>query len=234
MKKLVALFLVLLLVLPLAGCNMLKDLVEGKVKDAISDVMDDIESAIDDAIDVSIDGRPGGTPGSLVDWMGVGTFSYDFTVTSEYDGMSSESAGSVAYDNGNMAITTETEADGEVVTSRIIILDGEMYVIDDANKMIIHVGQVSSELTGTMAVNYEGMTLVGSGEGEVNGRTLPYDEYDIDGITTRFYMDGGQVYAIESIMEEDNAWSLMIITNASNTVPAGVFDLPEGYTEMGF
>ena len=227
MKKLVALLLVLLLVLPLAGCSLLKDLVEGKVKDALSDVVNDIGDAIDDNL-------PGDAGGSLLDWMAEGTFSYDFTVTSEYDGERSESAGSVAYDGGNMAISTEQEVEGAMVKSRIIILDGQMYVIDDASQMIINMGKVSRELTGTIAVDYEDMTLIGSGEGEVNGRTLPYDEYEIDGITTRFYMDGGQVYAIESTLTEENAWSLMIISNASSKVPEGAFDLPEGYTEYSF
>ena len=227
MKKLVALVLALLLVLPMAGCSLVKDLVESKVKDAISDVIDDIGDTIDDNM-------PGDTGGSLLDWMVDGTFSYDFTVTSEYDGMSSESAGSVAYDHGNMAISNEQEVDGAMVKSRIIILDGTMYVIDDTNQMIINMGKASRELTGLIAVDYEDMTLIGSGEGEVNGRTLPYDEYEVDGITTRFYMDGGQVYAIESTLTEENAWSLMIISNASNKVPEGVFDLPEGYTEYSF
>jgi hypothetical protein len=43
-------------------------------------------------------------------------------------------------------------------------------------------------------------------------------------------MDGGEVYGIET--EAEGYTTMMIITNAKSSVPAGAFDLPEGYTEI--
>jgi hypothetical protein len=68
--------------------------------------------------------------------------------------------------------------------------------------------------------------------GEINGQTLPYEEYaeNCTGAVVRYYLDGGQVYGIET--NDEGYKTVMIITNPSNSVPAGAFDLPEGYTEM--
>jgi hypothetical protein len=168
---------------------------------------------------------------SLIQWMIGGTFSYDFTQTSEGPEGKTESKGSMAMDGKNMAITTEMTVEGQQVKSRVIIKDGVTYIVDDANKFIM---KVSGDMNATegMMTDYSGIALIGSGTGEIDGKTLPYEEYAESemGATVRYYLDGGQVYGIES--EYEGYKTVMIITNTSKIVPPGAFDLPEGYTEM--
>ncbi len=229
MKKFFAVVFALALVVSLAACNA-KEAVQDTVRDALEGA--DATSNMPAAQAASDAGTPadGAAMESLIDWMRTGTFSYDFTLTTEYQGQKTESTGSMAMDDGNYAMTSEQVVDGQQVKSRVLILDGEVYVIDDASMLIMKVGTAGPEITGGLPTDFSEITLVGTGEGEVNGRTLPYEEYTAEGANVKYYMDGDMVYAIES--EYEGAWSLMIISNATNTVPAGAFDMPEGYMEM--
>jgi hypothetical protein len=168
---------------------------------------------------------------SLIGWMMDGTFSYDFTMTSEGPEGTTEGSGSMAMDGGNMAISMEMTVEGQAVQSKVIILDGVTYIVMDAEKMIMKMENAGAEMTAGMMTDYTGITKTGDGTGEIGGKTLPYEEYTESetGSVVRYYLDGGQVYGIES--EYEGYKTVMIITNASVSVPAGVFDLPEGYTE---
>jgi hypothetical protein len=168
---------------------------------------------------------------SLIKWMMDGTFSYDFSMTSEGNGEKSESSGSMATDGNNLAMTSEMTVEGQAVKSRIIIKDGTTYIIDDASKLIM-TAQGGMNPTEGMMTDYSGIAKTGEGTGEIDGKTLPYEEYTESetGATVRYYIDGGQVYGIESAYEGYK--TVMIITNAKNSVPSGAFDLPEGYTQM--
>lgn len=208
-NKIFILFLILILAVSMAACGGSKD-------DSDIAASDDTQSA--EAMD------------SLIQWMEGGTFSYDFKMIMEYEGTTTEATGSMAMDNGNYAMSTETEVDGNAVKARTIIIDDKMYVIDDANKLIISMTSVSADMTGGMPTDYADMEKIDSGKGEVDGKTLPYDEYTIEGYKVKYYMDGDNVYAIES--EAEGAKSTMIITNAKKSVSKDVFELPEGYQEM--
>lgn len=233
MKKALAILVALILVLSFAACGAqeaAQDDTRSALDDsnALSNSAPSTQATADSSDAAPVDG--GAAMESLIDWMMGGTFSYDFTLYSEYEGTVSEGSGFVAMAGGNMAMTTEQTTDGVTSKARVLILDGATYIIDDASKLIMKMANAGPEITGGMATSYEDMTVVGSGTGEVNGKTLPYEEYLAEGVQVKYYMDGGMVYAIESTYE--GAYSLMIISNASNTVPAGTFDLPEGYMEM--
>jgi hypothetical protein len=121
--------------------------------------------------------------------------------------------------------------EGQNVKSRIIIKDGVTYIIDDANKFIMQAAGDMNPTVGLMT-DYSGIAKTGDGTGEINGRSLPYEEYT-DGGTgamVRYYLDGGQVYAIET--EYEGYKTVMVITNPKNSVPPDAFDLPEGYAQM--
>ncbi|MDR0839908.1 MAG: hypothetical protein LBN26_00755 [Christensenellaceae bacterium] len=167
---------------------------------------------------------------SLISWMKSGTFSYDFDMTSEGGGQKTQASGSMAMDGNNIAITTETTAEGQKIKAKIIIKDGTTYIIDDMSKTILIMANAGAEMTGGIASDYSDIALVGSGTGEINGKTLPYEEYASEGVTIKYYLEGGQVYGTES--EYEGYKTVMIITNPSNKIPAGAFDLPAGYTEM--
>ncbi len=168
---------------------------------------------------------------SLIGWMMDGTFSYDFTMTSESPDGTTEGSGSMAIDGENMAMTMEMTVQGQAVKSRMIKQGDTMYVVDDASKMIM---EMPTEMTMTegMMTDYSGITKTGDGIGDIDGKTLPYEEYTESetGAIVRYYLDGGQVYAMES--DYEGYKTIMIITNPSSSVPAGAFDLPEGYTKM--
>jgi hypothetical protein len=174
----------------------------------------------------------GAAMASLIDWMMGGKFSYDFELTSEGPEGSTHSTGSMAADGGNMSIAQIAEVEGQKVSSKIIIKDGATYIVDDANKMVIKMSNAGAEMTSGMMTDYTGIELTGSGEGEINGKTLPYEEYTEAelGSTIRYYLDGGQVYGWES--EYEGYRTVMIITNSSQNIPSGSFDIPSGYTEM--
>jgi len=167
---------------------------------------------------------------SLLDWMKGGKFSYDFTMTNTYEGESSTSSGSFAIDGDNFAIATETTTGGITSKARIVQKDGAMYLIEETSKIIMKM-PATQGLGMAIPTEYESMEVINTGTGEVDGKTLPYEEFDVDGFKSKYYMEKGQVYAIES--EGEGATSLMIIKNAKNSVPAGAFDIPtEGYTQL--
>ena len=169
---------------------------------------------------------------SLVGWMKGGKFSYDYKAFSEGAGEKMESSGTMAVDGDNFAMSSEAEVAGVKIKSKIVTKDGFTYIVNDEAKMIMKFQDISADMTGGVMDDYSGIVLIGSGTGEINGRTLPYEEYkeDESGSTIKYFLDGGQVYGFVS--EYENYKTTMIITNAKNSVPSGIFDLPSGYTEM--
>ena len=215
MKKLFALLLVLVLAFSFAACSQNPPQTDPEQNEQTTPEGLDETNAMD----------------SLIDWMKDGTFSYDFEMNSEYEGEIINAIGSLAIDGENYAMSSETTIEGVATQSRIIIVDGVTNIIDDTSKMIIKTSGGGMDMT-KMPTEYEGMELINSGEGTVNGKNLPYEEYMVEGVAMKIYMENGTVYAIES--EYEGSYTLMIISNAKNTVPGGVFDLPEGYQEMSY
>jgi outer membrane lipoprotein-sorting protein len=167
---------------------------------------------------------------SLISWMIDGTFSFDFEMTGESAEGTLSATGSLALDKTNIALVQNAEQDGQIMSAKIIIKDGITYIIDDASKMILSMAGVSEESLGGMVGDYSGIVKTGSGTGEINGKNLPYEDYTTDGQLVRYFLDGGDVYAIQT--EIDGYKTTMFISNASGNVPSGAFDLPEGYTEI--
>jgi hypothetical protein len=221
-----ALVMVLTLALSLAACGSTDDTSNDNAGTS-PQAGSDATAATGSASQEPADGGQAMT--SLIQWMIDGTFSYDFTMTAEGPEGKTESTGSMAMDGKNMAVTTEMTVEGQQVKSRIIVKDDVTYIVDDANKLIMK-APGGMNATAGMITDYSGIAPVGSGTGEIGGKTLPYEEYSQEGAMVRYYMDGGQVYGIES--EYEGYRSVMIITNPSKTIPSGAFDLPEGYAQM--
>jgi len=179
-----------------------------------------------DGSGISVGG--GGAMGSLIDWMKDGTYSYDYRQISEYEGTTSESSGSMTASGGNLAVITN--ADGQ--NSRVIIKDGTMYLVMDDQQLVMTLGAGDIDLSDMGMFDYSKIELIGEGTGDVDGKTLPYEEYAIhdDGsedINVKYYMEGGQVYAIESSWMGSK--SVMIITNASGSARNEMFEIPSDY-----
>lgn len=113
---------------------------------------------------------------------------------------------------------------------QMVMLSNEngSYLIDNANKCYYTSEDSDDSDIETIATTSYKKT--GSGIGTLNGESCSYCQYDIvntDGETGvyKVYFKGGRVIAIEV----DGA--VMTIKNYSAVPPAGIFDIPAGYTE---
>ena len=169
---------------------------------------------------------------TLVNWMREGKFSFDYTATNEFAGKKDESSGSMAIDGDKIAMTMEMIIEGQPAKSRLIVNNDKTYIIDDEAKMIISVGGIGAEMTAGRLTDYSAIGFVGSGSGEIDGKTLRFVEYEdrTTGSIIKYYLEDGQVYGYES--EYDGYKTVTIVTNPKNSVPSGVFDLPTGYDQM--
>jgi len=186
--------------------------------------------------DGSTAGQPGSETGeaamaSLLDWMQAGTFSYDYKSSITNNGVTMESTGTIAADGGNFAMTSEMTVAGQNIETKIIVKDGFTYMVNDAEKTIIKFTGSNADLTGGVMEDYSHIQKVGSGTDVIDGRTLPYEEYaeSNTGQSAKYFLDNGQVYGFTS--ESDNIETTLIISNAKDSVPTGVFDLPADYTQ---
>ena len=173
-------------------------------------------------------GFAGGPAGSW-DWMMGSKYYMRYTALIVSGREASIMKGVVAMDGKQIATATEGKQDGKDFKARMISDGEKVYVIDDASKMII-----SGSMNMAQAVeDFSQVTKTGEGVGTINGRELPYEEYREEGSggTTRVYQKDGGLYAIESF--EGRNRSIMIIEQLSNTIPAGIFDMPSGYTRIG-
>jgi hypothetical protein len=255
MKKIIALALTLVLALSLAACGggtsatnppagsapATQETTAPPVENTTPESPPPAKTADNDSTTPPADNTPGSdneaqepsgkAMDSLIAWMMDGTFSYDYTLTSEGPDGKTEGSGSMAMDGDNIAAASEMTVEGQTVKARVIIKDGTTYIVDDVNKFIM-TAPSGMDATQGMMTDYSGIAKIGEGTGEIGGKTLPYEEYaeSETGATIRYYLDGGQVYGIES--EYEGYKTVMIISNPKNSAPAGAFDLPEGYTQM--
>jgi hypothetical protein len=166
---------------------------------------------------------------SLIEWMQDGTYSFDFSVEMTEGETEMTADGSVAMDDGKMNMTMKMDIMGYSQNIRVLLADGKGYMIDDVNKTMI-VTSSGADLTSGITTDYSGIEKIGEGEGELDGKTLRYEDYTQDDIVSRFYLDGGEVVAIET--DASGSKMVMYIENSSNTVPAGTFDIPKDYEVM--
>ena len=152
-----------------------------------------------------------------------------FTSHMEFDGEVVEGRTEVAYNNDDYAMIGESSFGGMTIKSRMITKGDVMYLIDDDAKTITKTSVSISDDTDDS--DFSDLNYLGKGTGTINGRTLPYEEYENYGAIVRFYFDGKDLYAIESIGEGFDSM-VMIIEELSNKIPSGMFDIPSGYTTL--
>ena len=160
-----------------------------------------------------------------------GKFYMRYTMEMNYNGETSDGKIEGAYDNDDFAMISETNVGGAIVKSRIIKKGDTMYIVNDAEKTCMEMPASASPESSDEA-NYNDLTYLDNGTDTIKGRTLPYEEYDSDGATIRYYFDGKNLYAIESKDAENDASTVMIIEELSDKIPAGIFDIPADYAIM--
>ena len=174
--------------------------------------------------------QPAVTGDNLVTWMHDGSYYMEYYFEMAEEGQMYITHGYVAFlDKDNFVHGTEVVLDGKEIKNRILIKDGLICVVDDVAK--VFVCQPAEEGYYEMTVNdYSQMEFMASGKGQVQNKTLLYDEYQTNDSTIRYYYENGQVYAMETIVAD--TMILLIIENASPNLPPGVLDIPAGYTEI--
>lgn len=107
-----------------------------------------------------------------------------------------------------------------------------VYIIDEASKTY----RFSPEGTGgsTTIVRAESYEKTGDGTGEVDGEECAYSQYDVvnsegESRVYKVYHKGGKVVALEII--DGDISNMTLIKKYSGKIPAGMFEVPDGYTE---
>jgi hypothetical protein len=185
-------------------------------------------------------GGNGAAVGNLLDRTKSGTFYYETETTSTYEGEQYEGLdlGNTVYrdtyakDGDDYAkISEETDENGVTKKIQSFKRGGEMYVINHDEKAYMRVPEELEAMGASLQDAFSGVTnKVGEGTGEIDGKTLPYEEYDTDGISTKYFLDNGQVYGY--ISETMGITTVSVIVKQSGKVPSELFEIPAGYTEI--
>ena len=143
----------------------------------------------------------------------------------------------VTTDEGDFESEIATATDGETVANimdtvgikmRTLVMDGSFYQIDDTSKTYMKIDipetQMDTGLTET-----EDLVYLGSGTDSVNGKVLPYEEYQVSDGTIRFYMDGKNLYAL--VIKTADGDMTMVVQEISDKIPAGMLELQADYKE---
>ena len=177
-----------------------------------------------------------GVAGNLFDWTKAGTYYYETETTSTYGDSVSYYRDVHAKEGEDFAsVSVKMEADG-TVTSQIHTFkkDDKIIVINDLEKTYAEMPPEMLALTETVQDAFGDMTKLNEGTGEINGKTLSYEEYDNNGITTRFFFEKDQIYGYISELDVggDKIVTVSVITKQSTRIPDELFEIPTGYTEM--
>ena len=161
-----------------------------------------------------------------------GTVSYDFerVMESPEDGIIT-STGTVAIRDGKLAITTEMVSEEHTFKSHIVVTNDKTYVIDHDSRIITSIAGTSSEFTEGFITEYaDDLEPINSGYEEFAGKEMFFEEYEIEGTASKYYVSDGKVFAVTADYERTK--STMFFKNYSSAVSEGIFVLPENYIRI--
>ncbi|MBR2743302.1 MAG: hypothetical protein IKD89_06880 [Clostridia bacterium] len=169
-----------------------------------------------------------------VEMMTNGKFYIHYTSSEVLDGETMEGEYKMAYDDKKLYMNIVSD-DFAMTT---ISDETTMYLMDDSSKTYFKMSVSDEEDMDPAAEDEEILTsedyvFVGTGEGNIGGRTLYYEEYStgVDSLI-RYYFDGDALYAIEGISDGES--SVMYIIEMTDSVDPALFAVPDDYTEMSF
>ena len=124
------------------------------------------------------------------------------------------------------------------MTARNLMLDGMIYSFDDTT--MTYTASSAADLTeavtsGEMTEQYQDLVFAATGNGaipgleEIDAAAYDYDEYTLDDISMRFYMNDSSLYAVYTAVEGID--TVMVINELSADIPEGMLVMPKGYTE---
>jgi hypothetical protein len=193
--------------------------------------INDIEDIVDAEINLdSIPTTGSAAMDSFIKKVADGEFGFDFEMTTEEEGTEASATGSFAVKGEAMDMIIGMDMEGFSMEMHFLIKDGYTYLISDDTKSYIQMGEeIGMEMAPMTDSDFTGIVLKDTGEAEVNGEMLKYEEYDQDGETVRFYIKNGELYAFET-PDGDNT-VLIIFTSIEDDVDDSRFEIPAGYTE---
>ena len=117
------------------------------------------------------------------------------------------------------------EASSEGETYRILVEDGKMHMISDAEKLIM--SMTYEEGDDDIMTFPETFDVYTSGNGTLDGKTYYYETMkEADGTVSTYWYNGNNLYAIK------NADSIVYITSVEQKADASLFKLPTDYEVM--
>ena len=230
---------VLLISLFLASCNQTQETAEeesssqstAQSSSAANTASSETEEASVESTEVG--DRLGKLSKSYIDIMGSGNYYMAFRSTTTYEGemMESETMMTVSGDRTAMHSTT---ADTDTV---MVMMDGNIYMIDHASKTVIVMPQTTAEGDETLPeipdssepVEVDDIEYIGSGKED----GLVYEEYRTESGTQIFYyFDGSDLKKIKTI--DESFESVMEILEFSDNVSEDAFEIPADYQQVTY
>jgi hypothetical protein len=210
MKKNIAVLLILLLVLILtAGCG-------GQSQQDPSEQDPAAPPAEEDKSWSS-----GDFAAADIDILTSDTYYIKFRTEAEFEGQTMESVIETAKNGTDVvAITT---AMGMV--SAVVLKEGAMYIVDHTTKTVLFSPHGMTVNKGAFPDGE--YVFKGSGSAEFFGAVKKYEEYSVGEEDVRFFFEDSEVIGFASGSEEETVQFEFL--EISDTVPAGIFDIPEDY-----
>jgi len=121
--------------------------------------------------------------------------------------------------------------------NHIIVKGDTLYMLNDSAKTYIKMSIAGTGAVGTASnvksekINTSGIVYTGKGKGELNGKTLDYEEYKTDEGTIRYYFENNKLYAIVFKAADSKSEVVMEIIELTDKVTAEMFEIPSGYNQ---
>lgn len=223
----------------LASCNQTQETAEdesstqatAQSSSAADTTSSDKENA--SAESTEIGDRLGKLSKSYIEIMESGNYYMAFRSTTTFEGEMMESETMMTVSGDRTAMQSKS-ADTETA---MVMMDGNIYMIDHVSKTVIVMPQTTAEGDETLPempessepVEVDDIEYIGSGEED----GLVYEEYRIEGGTQIFYyFDGSNLKKIKTI--DESFESIMEILELSDNVSEDAFEIPSDYQQVTY
>jgi len=230
---------VLLASLFLASCNQTQETAEdesstqatAQSSSAADTTSSDKENA--SAESTEIGDRLGKLSKSYIEIMESGNYYMAFRSTTTFEGEMMESETMMTVSGDRTAMQSKS-ADTETA---MVMMDGNIYMIDHVSKTVIVMPQTTAEGDETLPempessepVEVDDIEYIGSGEED----GLVFEEYRTEGGTQIFYyFDGSDLKKIKTI--DESFESIMEILELSDNVSEDAFEIPADYQQVTY
>lgn len=170
---------------------------------------------------------------SYIEIMESGNYYMAFRSTTTFEGEMMESETMMTVSGDRTAMQSKS-ADTETA---MVMMDGNIYMIDHVSKTVIVMPQTTAEGDETLPempessepVEVDDIEYIGSGEED----GLVYEEYRTEGGTQIFYyFDGSDLKKIKTI--DESFESIMEILELSDNVSEDAFEIPADYQQVTY